>query len=251
MPFGRKSRLSDWLTNTHQQRFDIILLCYHRADECPIPTGKNIAVFEYRSFKWWMVHDFFQDHPDILTRYDSFFFIDDDVEVTEADIGRLFLAFCALGLQLAQPSLTSDSFMSWKALRHQRLSGYRYVTTVELMCPMMKQEALRALLPTFKLTQSGWGVDLLWGKQIVERFGARQIAVIDWIQVRHGKPVGLGELYDKLQQPAKAEEDDLRKEYGIEHWRIRETERFPLNWIKALMHYVQLGRIFSSARTWQ
>jgi hypothetical protein len=247
MPFGRKSRLSDWLLNTHAQPFDIILLCYHRTEECKLPSGKNIAVFEYLSFKWWMIHDFFQDHPEALSRYDSFFFIDDDIEITEPDLRRLFLVFRALPLQMAQPSLTRDSFMSWRALRHKPLSGYRLVTTVELMCPLMKREALQCLLPTFKLTQSGWGIDLLWGKQLRERFGPRQIAVIDRLQVRHGKPVGLGELYEKIQQPAKAEEDKLRDQFGIRHWRIRETERFPLNKIASFIRYFQLRKFFSGA----
>lgn len=246
MPFGRSSRLSEWLTASHEKSFDIILLCYHRREECHPPTGKNILAVEYLSFKWWMIQDFFRDHPETLSKYDSFFFIDDDIEISEADIGRLFFVFRLLGFQLAQPSLTPDSFMSWRALRHKRFSGYRFVTTVELMCPVMTQEALRWLLPTFKLTESGWGVDLLWGKQIAERFGPRHVAVVDWLKVRHGRPVGGGELYDKLHQPARAEEDQLRTQYGIQHWRIREAEVFPLNRVTALLSYLRLKWMFSN-----
>jgi hypothetical protein len=124
---------------------------------------------------------------------------------------------------LAQPALTRDSFMSWPALRVKELSGHRYVSTVELMCPLMKRETVAALLPIFKLTQSGWGVDLLWGQQVLDRFGPDRIGVFDIVQVRHGRPVGKGELYDKLETSARQEEDFVRARYQLEKFRIAQT----------------------------
>jgi len=189
-----------------------------------------------------MIQDFFEEHQNYLEEYSSFFFLDDDIEITGAQINNLFECFNYLPVQLAQPSLTADSFMSWKVLQHKENTGFRYLSTVELMCPMMKQSALRKLLPTFKLTKSGWGVDLLWGKQIPEHFGARQIAVLDIIQVKHGKPVGEGELYTKLDQPAKMEEDRIRNTNNLIKFRIKEIATWWNTLPGRLISYYYLAR---------
>ncbi|HMR55755.1 MAG TPA: DUF707 domain-containing protein, partial [Cyclobacteriaceae bacterium] len=234
MPFGNGSLRSCWITDCTNRNFDVVLLGYHTISDKEIITSTTVKVFHYHSYKWWMIQDFFAHQPEFLKNYTSFFFLDDDIEISALQITNLFECFNQLPIQLAQPSLTADSFMSWGTLRHRKYSGLRYVTTVELMCPLMKQESLETLLPTFKLTKSGWGVDLLWGKLIPEHFGAKQIAVLDIIQVRHNKPVGIGELYTKLDRPAKVEEDKLRVEHNLLKFKIKEIRSwwnlFPARW---------------------
>jgi hypothetical protein len=224
MPFGRKSLRSTWLTDTANRHFDVVLLCYHEQPHDPVATHPALTAYQLNDFKWWMIADLFNEAaPDLMARYDNFYFIDDDIETDKEAINFLFECFERSPFGLAQPALTHDSFMSWKALRRQALSGHRYVSTVELMCPLMKRSVLQALLPIFKLTKSGWGVDLLWGQQVLDKFGPDQIGVFDIVQVRHGRPVGKGELYEKLDTGAKAEEDFVRSTYKLEHFKIRQT----------------------------
>ena len=224
MPFGRKSLRSDWLTDTAGRDFDVVLLCYHDMPDDPLLTDPALTAYQLNDFKWWMIADLFERAaPGLLAQYDHFYFIDDDIETGKEDINVLFDCFARAPFGLAQPALTRDSFMSWKALRAQPLSGHRYVSTVELMCPLMKRDVLRALLPIFKVTKSGWGVDLLWGQQVLDKFGPDQIGVFDIVKVRHGRPVGKGELYDKLDTTAKTEEDFVRTTYGLEQFKIRQT----------------------------
>jgi len=242
MPFGKASLRSAWITECTNRNFDVVLLGYHTITDQEILTSACVKVFHYHDYKWWMIQDFFAQHGDYLKDYTSFFFLDDDIEISAPQINNLFACFNYLPLQLAQPSLTADSFMSWQSLQHRKNSGLRYVTTVELMCPMMKQPALNKLLPTFKLTKSGWGVDLLWGKQIPQYFGAKQIAVLDIIQVRHGKPVGKGELYTKLDQPAKAEEDKIRIDNDLLRFKIKEIRSWWNTLPGRLISYYHLSR---------
>ena len=224
MPFGRKSLRSPWLTDTAQRNFDVVLLCYHEMPDDPHVSHPALTAFQLNDFKWWMIADLFeQAAPALLAQYEHFYFIDDDIETDKEAINFLFDCFAASPFVLAQPALTRDSFMSWKALRVQKLSGHRYVSTVELMCPLMKRAALAALLPIFKLTKSGWGVDLLWGQQVLDKFGPDRIGVFDVVQVRHGRPVGKGELYEKLDTGAKAEEDFVRSTYHLEHFTVCQT----------------------------
>lgn len=242
MPFGNTSLCSGWITDRTNRNFDVVLLGYHTITDQKILNNEAVKIFHYYSYKWWMIQDFFTQNKNYLTDYDSFFFPDDDIEVTGQQINNLFECFDYMSLQLAQPSLTHDSYMSWKVLRHKKFSGLRYVTTVELMCPMMKQQALEKLMPTFKLTKSGWGIDLLWGKQGQEHFGKNKIAVLDIIRVKHSKPVGGGELYTKLDKPAKVEEDNVRRAYNLLKFRIKENQCGWNTWLGQLISYYHLSR---------
>lgn len=224
MPFGRKSLRSPWLIDTAGREFDVVLLCYHDMPGDAHVDHPALTCYQLNDFKWWMIADLFERAaPGLMAQYEQFYFIDDDIETDKQAINFLFRCFADSPFVLAQPALTRDSYMSWKALRAQPLSGHRYVTTVELMCPLMKRDALAALLPIFKLTKSGWGVDLLWGRQVLEKFGPDRIGVFDIVQVRHGRPVGKGELYDKLDTTAKTEEDLVRTTYQLEDFRIAQT----------------------------
>lgn len=223
MPFGRKSLRSPWLTETTGRNFDVVLMCYHDMPGDPHVSHPALKSYQLNDFKWWMIADLFEkDAPELLEQYDNFYFIDDDIETDMEGINFLFDCFDSSPFRLAQPALTRDSFMSWKALRVRRWSGQRYVSTVELMCPLMKRDVLQALLPIFKLTKSGWGVDLLWGRQVDEKFGPHRIGVFDVVQVRHGRPVGKGELYDKLDTSARAELEFVRNTYGLQGVKIRQ-----------------------------
>ncbi len=223
MPFGRKSLRSDWLTDTEGRDFDVVLMCYHDMPGDPHVNHPALKSYQLNDFKWWMIADLFErDAPELLAQYENFYFIDDDIETDKRAINYLFDCFERSPFRLAQPALTRDSFMSWKALRVKLLSGHRYVSTVELMCPLMTRDVVQALLPIFKLTKSGWGVDLLWGRQVDEKFGPNRIGVFDVVQVRHGRPVGKGELYDKLDTSARAELEFVRNQYGLQGVKIRQ-----------------------------
>lgn len=241
VPFGRKSLRSPWLTDAEGRNFDVVLLCYHDMPGDPHVGHRALTSYQLNDFKWWMIADLFQRAaPGLLSQYDHFYFIDDDIETDKQAINFLFDSFARSPFGLAQPALTRDSFMTWKALRVQRWSGHRYVSSVELMCPLMKRDVLEALLPIFKLTKSGWGVDILWGQQVLEQFGPDKIGVFDVVRVRHGRPVGKGELYDKLDTTAQAELDFVMRTYGLAHCKIEQTDnqqnRFPARFKSWLMY---------------
>lgn len=250
MPFGFQSLRSPWLTDTAGRDFDVVLLCYHDMPDDPHVNHLALIAYQLNDFKWWMIADLFERvAPELLAQYDNFYFIDDDIETDKEAINFLFDCFERAPFCLAQPALTRDSFMSWEALRVRRLSGHRYMSTVELMCPLMKRGVLQALLPIFKLTKSGWGIDLLWGQQVLDKFGPDQIGVFDIVKVRHGRPVGKGELYDKLGIAAKSEEKIVRTTYGLQDFKICQTDSlkntFPARLVSWLVYQ---QRKFAGAR---
>ena len=93
-----------------------------------------------------MIQNLFQQKPEYLSHYDYFFFPDDDIEIDRKTIHLLFSWIKEFDLKLSQPVLTRDSFKSWRVLRKKYFSGMRYLSAVELMCPVMHQAAVLELL---------------------------------------------------------------------------------------------------------
>lgn len=224
VPYGNASLRSNWITDASARDFDVVLLFYHDEieDRQLLAPDQAFALHHLKDFKWVMIQNLLaRVSPALLEQYEYFFFIDDDVAIETPMINTLFQWARDYDLKLTQPVLTRDSYKSWRALRAKRLSGIRFVSAVELMCPMMHRLAVQELLPTFALNRSGWGLDILWGELIRARYGERSIAVFDSITARHTKPVGRGELYEKLGEPAAAERDEIFSRFHIGNTRIR------------------------------
>ncbi|MFM8738958.1 MAG: DUF707 domain-containing protein [Cytophagales bacterium] len=222
MPFGNNSIESEWIFEKKERHFDVVLLYYHKVIKKEIikAGSEHFAVFHLEDFKWPMIQSFFNLHSSYLQKYDYFFFPDDDIELSRSSIQQLFKCAQHFNLQMTQPVLSLDSYKSWRVLRKKFFSGVRYLSAVELMCPLMTRDALIELLPTFNLNHSGWGIDILWGDIIRKKFGEKSIAVFDLIETKHTKPVGTGEMYSKLGKSAFEERDEIFQQYGLELTKI-------------------------------
>lgn len=117
----------------------------------------------------------------LLDKYDFFWFCDYDILTNVYDVNNLFSIAKKFNLNIAQPSLTTDSFYSYNLFIHNPGCFIRYVKWVEIMCPLFSRNALRKCIETFDFTYSGWGLDLLWGKIL----NYKRIAVVDKIEVTH------------------------------------------------------------------
>lgn len=239
VPFGNNSIESSWIFDDADRSFDVVLHYYHKTitSEKLKVESHSFALYHLCDFKWIMAHDFFTRYPDYLNQYEYFFFPDDDIEIKKETIHYLFDLVSTYRLQMAQPVLLPGSFKSWKILKKKRWSGIRYLSTVELMCPVLSKNAVADLLSTFNLNKSGWGIDILWGEIIRKKFGPKSIAVFDSIGASHTKPVGRGELYEKLGKSAFEERDEIFTTYSIAKTKIY-TIPIPENsWFEKLKSY--------------
>ena len=87
-------------------------------------------------------------------------------------------------LNIWQPALTPDSYTGWLHTRVQSV-GVRPVPFVEIMMPFFRWSALKACLPSFTETESGWGIDFLWPKMVHNE----GIAVFDSLTATHCRPI--------------------------------------------------------------
>ena len=78
----------------------------------------------------------------------------------------------------------------------------------------MNKQTLMSLFQTFDLSQSGWGLDLLWVKMLDND----RIAIIDDVNVTHTRPVGKDYIINGNKRFKLNPKDELimfMKKYGL------------------------------------
>ena len=182
---GADSLHPQWIDPQSARDFDLFISAYSPQLQDPKLDG---VAFEYRpGRKVAGYHAFLQAQCALWQQYDYIALFDDDLAASPDDINRLFSLSAANQLRLAQPSLSHDSYFTYAGFLHQRSWQLRYMTQIEMMCPVFRRDALEAVLPLFGLGYES-GIDLVWCK--VLNSSMRDCAVIDAVQVRHCKPVG-------------------------------------------------------------
>jgi hypothetical protein len=185
---GDKSLHPEWIQGT--RHFDLLISYYGGTPDCHRQGADH---YEMRKGpKWSCIADLLAARPGLIDQYDSFWFPDDDLSVSTETLNRMFALFEGLGLDLAQPALTLNSYFSWALLLQQEGYVARYSQFVEVMAPLFTRETLRRVLPTFSESRSGWGLDWVWPTVLAPH--QPKIAILDATPVWHTRPIG-GELY--------------------------------------------------------
>lgn len=187
---GDRSLHGQWIAGAPRD-FDLFVSYYGNE---PDRYRADTPLWEARKGpKWPCIGDLLQAQPELLERYDTFWFPDDDLAVDTATINRMFALFRGLALALAQPALTPESFHGHPMLLQRPGHVLRRTGFVEVMAPIFEREALRACLPSFGRSRSGWGLDFVWPR-LVGAEGRAAMAILDATPVWHTRPLG-GELY--------------------------------------------------------
>jgi hypothetical protein len=181
-----------------ERRYDLMLNYYHEPKKAPPPDAE--FVFVQNGTKTTAIAKLIEARPDIFGAYDFLLFLDDDIELSAAQIADLFECMRDNGLDLAQPALAKGSDGSFPVLFQEAgSSDFRKVNYVEIMMPAFSRRALAASAACFGTGVSGFGVDVLIGATVAKSFG-RNIAVVDKVAARHLRPIDLegGALYRYL-----------------------------------------------------
>jgi hypothetical protein len=143
--------------------------------------------------------------------YDAVWMPDDDLDATSEDIDRLFEVAAGVGLDLFAPALDDAShYAHFSTRRNPRFFG-RWVGFVEIMMPGFSRAAMERLVPTFDLSETGWGwgLDSVWPKIL----DYENVGIVDAVAVTHTRPVGA--MRDaELCRRVMAESDRLTEQYG-------------------------------------
>ena len=174
--------------------YDVLLNYY---DQSPPNPDAETVVYQ-RGCKNTSIRRLLELRPDLLLGYERVLFLDDDIEIGAAQIDLLFRVAEREKLDLAGPSLTSDSQTAWPFLKQPGAGdGIMRVSSIEIMAPLITRRALETVAWVFAEFASGWGGDLLLGPVVRSAFGPESVGVIGSVAVRHARPVDTksGTLY--------------------------------------------------------
>lgn len=134
-------------------------------------------------YKMDMTYRYLHRHPDLLNKYEYFFLMDDDIEMSTEEVNKLFGIMKQYHLRIAQPALVM-SYYTYEHTLHNPFCILRYTNFVEMMIPCFSKEALIKVLPTFEEKICFKGIEYHWAKMV-----GNGIAIIDIVKVVHTRPV--------------------------------------------------------------
>ncbi|NWG38597.1 MAG: DUF707 domain-containing protein [Hydrogenophilaceae bacterium] len=170
--------------NNEARSWDLALSTY---DNVSIDTDDFVDyIHHYKGGKWDGIYAFFANHPDLLESYEYFWLVDDDIQASASQVEELFSHVEKYQFEIAQPALTPDSYYAHRLTLQCPIFNHRHTNFVELMMPVLSRAVLKQVLPYFRNTQSGLGLDWLWNG-FVSRPN-ETIAIIDRISMSHYRP---------------------------------------------------------------
>jgi hypothetical protein len=200
LPVGNQSLTNQW--PTHSRNFDLITFNY---DPSIIKDSYSNLSFAINDYKYPALYTLFNDHPELLSKYDTFWFPDDDLLIDTHEVNKLFSIFINSNMELAQPSVHPSTYLThhWY-LRTNSKFKKRHSNFIEIMCPLFSKTKLIECLPTFNTNSSGYGIELLWDINPINSY------VIDEVSVKHIRQVRTSRFYKKLQTDSVDESEELR-----------------------------------------
>ena len=125
-----------------------------------------------------------------LSHYDWFWLPDDDLDADLPTLNNFFQIVKEYGLELAQPALGANSYISHEITVQRPHMKLRYTTFVEIMATCFSRTAFDLCRPYLDATISSWGPDILFPKLL--GYPVNTIAIIDATPVTHTRPAGRG-----------------------------------------------------------
>lgn len=210
---GDASLHPTWLSDAEPANFDLIVSYY--GDDPAMFRSPFENRIDQKGGKWDGLAQLFAARPELLDNYAYFWLPDDDIAADVRTINGVFAAMAAHCLELAQPSLTLDSYYTYISYLSCRGFSLRYSTAIEIMAPCLSAGLLRRVLPLVASSPSGWGLDPVWTRMNDDNRG--KSAILDDWSVRHTRPQG-GPLYKNMARGGRSAWDDLaqmRSRFGV------------------------------------
>jgi len=157
-------------------------------------------------------------YPQVLEPYEYILLLDDDVIFNDGDVSRLFSIVQQHGWEMAQPSLSADSFCSFPVFFNPARGGSRMMNGVEIMMPVYSTRILDLIKDVITQSISGWGFDAALSVLAAGR--GFHAAVVDDIIVSHTRPINadIGQYYQMLHKAQifpEIEFTHLQKKFGF------------------------------------
>lgn len=149
-----------WISNS--QNYDIYILYYGNNDEIYKKYKSNVKYIEKsKGSKFQNLYKFYTEHPEIISKYDYFFVVDDDIQIKASDINELFKMAKDYKLLICAPSFSSSSKISWPHTKHKPNCLLTYTNMIEENTFLFKRSALDNYMKMYNPKIIAWGMDFL------------------------------------------------------------------------------------------
>jgi hypothetical protein len=126
--------------------------------------------------------------PDVVEQYRYLFFWDDDIDIGTFDCKNFLDIFERNNLQLAQPSLTPESYFTFQlTLKDPNQRVGRYTDFVEVMVPVMPSDYWKRYWEMIEENYNHWGMG--YDSYVRSVCKLKNMGIIDQESVTHVKPV--------------------------------------------------------------
>lgn len=182
---GNNSLHPTWLGDPQLRSFDVLIAHYERLAAMPEQAGVSYLFIPGTKITGWKA--LVQQYAEVFRGYKQIAFIDNDIEISQAQINTLFDYGAKHQLAIWQPALTWNSYYSFAGTVQNPLMKLRFVNSVEMMCVFFN---ISALDDAKSLFMYGWevGIDFAWQSAVHSMH--RRFAIVDEVVVRHTQPVG-------------------------------------------------------------
>jgi hypothetical protein len=191
---GDQSLHPGWLEGAEERNWSLLISYY--GDNPDYFCGDDIRRIDAKGLKWPVLYNLITELGTDLDQYEYIWFPDDDLACDKDSINRFFNLCHKYSLELAQPSLSLNSYATHLITIRNRSFLLRFTTFVEIMAPCFSLSFLKRCHASFSESMSGHGLDYLWPAWASDFM---KIAIIDAVIIRHTRPIG-GPSYQVLAQ---------------------------------------------------
>lgn len=210
---GKNSLHHRWLSGDTPRNWDLQLSQYDDAPD--IGKGGDLPLSKDKGTKWDSIYRYLTANPDVFERYQYIMFMDDDLDISGADLNKFFEICRENDLLVAQPSLHPGSYFCYPILLQCPSMKLRFSNFVECMAPALRTDHLKDFLPRMANVKSGWGLDHIWTVSMEDP--SYRAAIVDEISMLHTRPHntagGIKKAYDSGAVSPSDELEEIRKTY--------------------------------------
>lgn len=196
-----------------ERNYDVLLSFFSESAYKSFKSEPGVSAVFWRGGKWDGLYKTLSQIN--IEDYDYFWLPDDDISCTGQDVNSVFEMTEKFGLAVSQPSLTHNSFFSHFIFFKCNGFRVRYSNFVEVMVPCLRRDLLKRVLPFFKDSMSGFGLDYIWCR--MPESGPFTSGILDHVSVHHTRPVGkfLVSSMAKEGRDVKTEEETIKAIFKI------------------------------------
>ena len=149
-----------------KQNFDVMVVYYGKNDSIYKKYASKVDyILKRKGSKFQNFHHIYENYQDVLSKYERFFILDDDIIFYVDDINNMFAISEKYNLDICGPTFknTTECKISHDITKtHKQKNQIRYTNVVEVNVPLFNRPALDKLMKYYDPILIGWGIDYLY-----------------------------------------------------------------------------------------